>query len=162
VLCPVTCPSCAATISCTIYNPSPVPPGFVVYNGSKICPSRSAGIPRPVSCTCRWMCVACGLSVSVTVPPWGMASKALLYQVEHRPTQRTGVKGYLPQVVRPSQRTVTRRRQRLLHSSAQVCTAAPSSCGVRWILAPAPATGISCTNSSSRTQLRLDLGETLR
>jgi hypothetical protein len=32
VLSTVTVPPCAATISCTIYRPNPVPPGLVVYN----------------------------------------------------------------------------------------------------------------------------------
>jgi len=39
----VTCPPWAAIISCTIYSPNPVPPGFVVYNGSKMAASWAGG-----------------------------------------------------------------------------------------------------------------------
>jgi hypothetical protein len=83
-LCTVTWPLWAATISCTMYSPSPVPPGLVVYSGSKICASCSAGIPLPVSHT--WHCTA----VSV---PWhsqrqgpalGHSVEGVLHQIVER------------------------------------------------------------------------------
>ena len=51
----VMCPSVCFTIPYTVESPSPVPLplGFVVKNGSKICGSASASIPHPVSSTVR-------------------------------------------------------------------------------------------------------------
>src|SRR4030095_13340590 len=87
----VSCPPWAATISCTIYSPNPVPPGFVVYNGSKIVVSCFAGIPLPVSCTCSCTWVAGRCPGTVRIPTLWHGVERILHEIEERTAERAGM-----------------------------------------------------------------------
>ena len=72
----VTWPRCAATISCTMYKPKPVPPGFVVYKGSKILAMLRLGDPTARIPDLELHVRRRPPPARVSVPPWGMASSA--------------------------------------------------------------------------------------
>ena len=111
VLCTATCPLCAAITSCTIYSPSPVPPGFVVCSGSKIRAvvlggNAAAGIPqveldrRPLPSPLERQGPPLGHGVSRVVhkveehPPEGMRMQHHLAELrEARQLERDPVRG---------------------------------------------------------------------
>ena len=70
-------PPWASAIRETMASPKPVPACLVVKNGSKIRGRSASDSPGPLSATLSSMASGETVDVIASVPPWGIASRAL-------------------------------------------------------------------------------------